>query len=146
MNRRNRTLLLGGVAAVALLVVLFALLRPSDKETAATATVTTPITTGATTMTAPTTTATTEADPITVELSGGRLVGEIRRATVRKGDLIRLRVTGAPGEEIHVHGYDETLELGPDGAGTLAFDARLQGVFEVELERAGVQIVELTVR
>jgi len=143
-------LLVGGIAAAVLLVVLFALLRPSDDETAATTTVSTPAaSTVAPTTTAPTggtTTGSVELIAITVEVAGGTPVGGIRRATVQKGMRVNLRVTGAPGEELHLHGYDETLELGADGAGTLAFEATLQGVFEVELERAGISIAELTVR
>lgn len=128
MNRRNRTLLAGGIAAVALLAVLFALLRPND------------------TAVSPPTTVTPAAAAIEVAVLDGRPIGGIRRVTVRKGETAELRVTGAPGETVHVHGYDRTLELGADGAGTIAFDATLQGVFEVELEGAGVQIAALTVR
>ena len=149
MNRRSRMLLVAGIAAAVLLVVLFALLRPSDDETAAATTVSTSATTVAPTTAAPrggTTTGSVELIAITVEVAGGTPVGGIRRATVQKGMRVTLRVTGAPGEELHLHGYDETLELGADGAGTLAFKATLQGVFEVELERAGISIAELTVR
>ena len=147
MSSRNRTL--GGIAAVALLVVLFVLLRPSDDKPAATTTA--PTTTEARTTTAPTTTApTTTATPETVGFEivvfDGKPVDGIQRISASKGEIVQIEVSRAAGEELHLHGYDKTLELGADGTGTLTFEATLQGVFVLELEHAGIQIAELTVR
>jgi non-ribosomal peptide synthetase component F len=48
-------------------------------------------------------------------------------------------------EEVHVHGYDVFADLAPGEPARLSFDASIEGVFEIELEHAHVQIAELTV-
>ena len=140
MNRRSRTLLLAGIAGMVLLVLLFAVLRPADETGPRTATTT------ATTTTAPPTIGSPELVGVAIHVAAGKPIDGIQRITVAKGDSVQVEVTGAPGEELHLHGYDKTLELGADGAGTLAFEATIQGRFELELERAGVAIADITVR
>ncbi len=140
MSGRSRTLLLAGIAGLVLLVLLFALLRPADETEPPTTTTTTAVTTAPPTSTLP------ETVGFAIELDGGRPAGGRQRLSVTKGDSVQVEVTGAPGEELHLHGYDKTLELGADGAGTLAFEATVQGRFELELERAGVAIADITVR
>ncbi len=133
MSRRARWLLVIVAAAVAFLVALFVLLQSSDPTV--TASTPTPVTT-----TGP------ETVGFEIVVFDGKPVDGIQRISVAKGDTVQIEVSRIPGDEIHLHGYDKTLELGADGTGTLTFEATLQGVFEVELERAGIQVAELTVR
>jgi hypothetical protein len=46
---------------------------------------------------------------------------------------------------VHVHGYDIAKEVAAGGTVVIAFKAKLPGRFEVELERSGVQLAELSV-
>lgn len=143
MSPRARLLVALAVAVAAFLTGLFVLLRSADPEP----TVLPPVATTTAPAPAPTPTTTgPETVGVAIAVAAGRPVDGIQRVTVSKGDLVRIEVSGAPGEEVHLHGYDKALELGADGAGTLAFEATLQGVFELELEHAGVQVGELTVR
>jgi hypothetical protein len=48
-------------------------------------------------------------------------------------------------EEAHLHGYDLSRDIGPGKVGRYCFKADIDGIFELELENAGVQIAELRV-
>ena len=74
----------------------------------------------------------------------GHLDGGARRESVRLGDTVTLRVTGNSNDEIHVHGYVLFVHL-VDGAGGLAFEASIPGVFEIELEGSHTLLVRMEV-
>ncbi len=48
-------------------------------------------------------------------------------------------------DEVHVHGYDMMKDVKAGGSVSFDFPARLEGVFEAELEGRKEQIVELRV-
>jgi len=48
-------------------------------------------------------------------------------------------------EEAHLHGYDLSRDIGQGKVGRYRFKADIDGIFELELENAGVQIAELRV-
>ncbi len=103
-------------------------------------------TTVVTTTTAPPVTTTTM-DPgalIEVEFSAGDIIGS-GRFEVPLGETVTIRVTSDVAEEIHVHGYDLTLELVAGTTGELTFVADIPGVFEVELERSHLPLFDLEV-
>ena len=74
----------------------------------------------------------------------GHLDGGARRESVQLGDTVTLRVTGNSDGEIHVHGYDLFVHL-VGGAGGLAFEASIPGVFEIELEGSHTLLVRMEV-
>ena len=74
----------------------------------------------------------------------GRLEGGARRESVAVGEMVTIRVSGNSDDEVHVHGYDLFIHL-VDGAGELAFEASIPGVFEVELEGPHTLLVRLEV-
>jgi hypothetical protein len=82
----------------------------------------------------------------TVRVVGGKPQGGLQTLTFRKGDRIRLRVVSDVADEIHVHGYDLKKDVPKGGSVEFSFPARIEGVFEIELENAGVQIANLEVR
>lgn len=108
---------------------------------------TTPPTTAPPT-TVPTTTATTIAPPsvtiIDLEVTDGRLEGGARREAAPLGEEVTVRVSGNSADHVHIHGYDLFLHLA-DGEGELTFAADIPGVFEIELEEAGIVLVQLEV-
>lgn len=69
-----------------------------------------------------------------------------KRATITRGRRVVLVVSGAAGEEVHLHGYDVRRRVGADGIARLAFRATIPGRFEVELEASHRQIADLTVQ
>jgi len=142
-----------GTVGIAALVILFIALRQGDEETPP------PVdTTGisSTTRSAPTTTAPTRTKPsapprpkvaqVRITLSDGQVAGGLKRASVRKSRNVTLIVTSDIADEVHLHGYDISRDVGPGRPARIAFRARLTGRFEIELEDRGLQIGELEVR
>ena len=114
-----------------------------------------PLTSDSTTTTAPdtgtstedttTTVAEAEGTVIEVKVVGGRPEGGVQRRAVKLGDTAVLRVSSDVADEVHVHGYDLTFDVGPGVAGEVTFEATIPGVFEVELHDAGREILKLEV-
>ena len=156
-------------ASLGLVVSLFVALRQDDGEPAATTapaatvetttaetetgSVETEVQTGpqveppATTQPPPVSThAEEERVTIRIAVAGGRPEGGIRRASVRKGREVVLRVTSDVADHVHLHGYDLFADVAPGAPAELRFVADVPGRFEVELEDRGVQIADLEVR
>ena len=138
------------VGALVVLVVAFVVLKPGDEEPASTTATPTPTPTPTpqetqTTRTAP------EAKPApefaTIVVRGAKPVGGVQEIDVKKGERVRLRVTSPDTtDHIHIHGYDLMKDLKPGRQARFAFTADADGIYEIELEDAGVPIAELTVK
>ena len=104
-------------------------------------------TTRTTSTTNTTTTATTTAGPVTIRvlIKGGKPVGGIQRATVKKGQEVAIVVHSDVADEVHVHGYDLHKDVEAGGTVRIVFPATITGVFEAELESRKLQIIEFTV-
>ncbi len=116
----------------------------SPKVTTPIATVTQETTTAADTTPAHTTTTTAKPATVTIVVENGAPKGGIERAKVKKGDRVVLVVRSDVTDEVHLHGYDRSAEIA-GGVAKIAFTASVPGRFEIELERLGVPIAELTV-
>jgi hypothetical protein len=127
-----------GLFALAALVLIaaFVLLRPADEGDDAGPHAPTPSATPA--QAEPASTPTPEPIPVLA-------AGEVTRIGVHKGDLVRFRVRTQHAEEVHVHGYDLLRGAEPGKPASFRFRARLEGIFEIELEQSGVQVGELRV-
>ncbi len=147
-ERRSIILVIGGLIIA---VGLFIALRPDDGGEP-----TNPTTRGATpapTTARSTTPTNTRTQPpvakrveVKITVRGGKPVGGIKRATVKKGARVLLVVGADVVDEVHLHGYDISRDVAPGAPVRLAFRARLVGVFEVELEQRKLPIAELEVR
>jgi len=82
---------------------------------------------------------------IQVRYAGGTITGG-GRVPVKLGTSVTLEVTSDVADEVHVHGYDLMQDVTPDGPATVTFDATIPGVFEVELEELGQQLLTLQVQ
>ena len=151
-------------ATLGLLLSLFLALRPDDEDetTATTPPPAATTTEAATTADAPATTAepppaTTEEPPATttaaagpavvrIAVVGGRPEGGIRRASVRRGREVIVRVSSDVADHIHLHGYDLIADVAPGAPAELTFVADVPGRFELELEDRGVPIADIQVR
>lgn len=87
-----------------------------------------------------------EEGAIVLGLLNGEVVSDRDRYEVAKGDTVVMLVDADIVEEVHVHGYDLHLPVGPDGTARLEFEATISGVFEVEFEESGMFLAELLVR
>ena len=73
-------------------------------------------------------------------------VGGILDSEYSTGQRIKIKVTSAIAGEVHFHGYNimKTVKK-PGGSVTFDVPAKLQGVFEMEMEAQHSQIAQITV-
>ena len=151
------TRLLAVFATVAVLVIAFVVLSPDDEDPepttpVATAPVPAPPPPPASTTTTPTSTA--PAPPaapkpkfVAIVVRNGRPVGGVKRIEVAKGERARFEVSSTnTADHVHVHGYDLMRDLPAGGRARFSFEANAEGIFEIELEDAGVEIAQLVVQ
>lgn len=81
-----------------------------------------------------------------IGVEGGEPVGGIQGLSVRTGETVRFAVRSDVADEVHVHGYDRSRPVARGRPARFQFPADLEGVFEVELEKRGVEIAELRVQ
>jgi FtsP/CotA-like multicopper oxidase with cupredoxin domain len=93
-----------------------------------------------------TTTAGFQGTLIEARVTGEHVDTAQRRVRIKRGDKVRIRVQSDHAEEVHVHGYDLSQEVAPGTAAVIDFTADAPGVFEVELEQAGLKLFELEVQ
>jgi predicted extracellular nuclease len=120
----------------------------SSQATGATTTAATTTTTISSSSTSgePTTTTEPATPAIEVRVAGGKVQGGVRREQVRRGDAVVLRVVADVADEVHLHGYDRSADVGPGKPAQISFTADIPGVFEVELEQRRQKLLELEVR
>ena len=138
-----------GLAAVAAVVVLFVVLAGGDDDSSDSGGTTTQIqpTTGATGVTGAGGDQAKPAEPEVerIVVVNGKPQGGVQKLSYKNGDRIQFIVESDVSDEVHVHGYDVAKDVPADGSVRFSFPARIEGVFEVELEGRKEQIAELRV-
>jgi hypothetical protein len=61
------------------------------------------------------------------------------------GQRVLIQVASDVADEVHLHGYDLKVEVASGSSAEIEFVADIPGVFEVELEEAGLLLFELAV-
>jgi heme/copper-type cytochrome/quinol oxidase subunit 2 len=147
VSRSSRILAL--VAAIVVIVIAFVVLSPGGDDEATPTTA--PAGSSAGTNTTLTGTAVQTA-PVqspnlaTIVVRAKKPVGGIKKIEVKKGSRVIIQVSSPDtSDEIHLHGYDLKRDLEAGGEVRFMFTASSDGIYEIELEGAGVQIGELTV-
>lgn len=137
-------------AGAAALVILFVVLNPGEDEEPSTqpsptATEPSPTPTESPTETPePTPTATGTLDAVEIEVEEGRVEGPARiRAS--QGDRVAIEVKADVTDQVHVHTYDLFFDVSPNRDAQVRFRADITGVFEIELEDAGMPLTMLEV-
>lgn len=80
-----------------------------------------------------------------VTVAGGKVRGP-KVVEVEVGEKVSIAVTSDVADHVHVHGYDELVDVAPDERAVLRFTADIPGVWEVELEDAHKLLFELKVQ
>lgn len=91
------------------------------------------------------TSTTAAARTVEVAVSGGAPRGGVQHVDVPLGEAVVIRVEADEADEVHVHGYDLSADVAPGSPATIELTADIPGQFEVELEQAGLLLLELTV-
>ena len=144
MTGRQRLTFLAIAAVIAVVaVVVLAAGGGGDEEEGGQQAAATPTATPAAEEAAPAATATPTATPrprppVLVQ-------GEPRTLRFTEGERIRFGVRADVADEVHVHGYDLMKDVAPGQTVTFSFPASITGIFEVELEDAGILLGNLRV-
>lgn len=146
MNRATRIALIVGSVVVA--AAAFVVFQPDDEEPSSSQTATEAAAPADSQTTSGETTAPAEPEPqvTTIRVSNGEPAGGVTKIKARKGETVSFVVTSDMPEEVHLHGYDISRDVGKGKPARFSFEAKLEGVFEVELENLGVPIASLEVR
>lgn len=80
-----------------------------------------------------------------IEVKDGSPVGGVENVEVEKGDDVELVVVSDVEDEVHVHGYDEYIDVSPGKPARVDFTADLEGIFEIELHGSHAEIARLEV-
>lgn len=83
---------------------------------------------------------------VTLVVQGGRVTGDTGRVQVSLGSTVDLQVNADVAQQVHVHGYDLTVDTIPNETVDKQFVATLAGFFEVELEPSKTPLTRLQVR
>jgi hypothetical protein len=83
---------------------------------------------------------------VRIVVRAGEVVGGLVRATLEQGEKVAIVVGSDVADEVHLHGYDKSVDVTPGKQARLVFVASIPGRFEVELEDRGLQIADLEVR
>jgi hypothetical protein len=136
------------LAAVAAAVVLFVVLAGGDDDNSGNSDTTATTPTQATIGTAEQKPAQPKPAQPAVErivVAGGKPRGGVKRLSFKSGDRVQFMVTSDVTDEVHVHGYDVSKDVPAGGSVRFSFPARIEGVFEIELEDRHEQIAELRI-
>jgi len=76
----------------------------------------------------------------------GMPAGGVARLEYERGERVRFTVQSDVADEVHVHGFDIRKDVPANGSVSFGFPADIEGVFEIELEGARIEIAELRVR
>jgi hypothetical protein len=147
MGSRRLVLITAGVAV---LIGLFVLLRPDgDPSPTGTTSPSPEITSTAIpdvtpTGESPVPTSTPGQDAVEIEVEEGRVEGP-DRITAALGDRVVFEVESDVADHVHVHTYDVLRDIPAGRKVTVSFEATIPGVFEIELEDAGLLLTRLEV-
>jgi len=87
-----------------------------------------------------------QAKRFALTLRGGELVSGPRRIEVSKGDRVVITVTSDRPAKLHLHGYDIERDVAPGRPARFAFEAAIEGSFEIESHTTGEHIARVEVR
>jgi hypothetical protein len=80
-----------------------------------------------------------------VMVEDGERVGGEGRVGAKKGDRVRIEIAVDAPQEFHLHGYELSKNATPDKPAVFQFQAKLEGVFELESHLSEAVIVNVVV-
>ena len=83
---------------------------------------------------------------VRITVRDGEVTTADPRVKVEQGSVVQLRVDSDVADEVHLHGYDKSVDVEPGHIARLTFTASAPGVFEVELESRELRLVQLQVQ
>jgi hypothetical protein len=81
-----------------------------------------------------------------IEVKNAKPVGGVQKLVVKKNGQVTFTVKSDTADEIHVHGYNFMKDVPKGGSVSFDFPAKIDGEFDIELEKRGEQIASLQVK
>jgi hypothetical protein len=81
-----------------------------------------------------------------VQIIKGEVAGGVQRVRAELGEVVAFAVASDAAEILHLHGYDLVATIEPGISAVLVFEASIPGLFEIELENAGLLISKVEIR
>jgi hypothetical protein len=75
----------------------------------------------------------------------GEPVGGPLELKVRSGERIRFEVKADEPDELHLHGYDQYIDVGPGKPTKVDIKATIEGIFELESHHTGALLAKISV-
>lgn len=144
MTRSQRLIPLA-LAAIVVVVALVVIPGNSDDDGPRATTTTTPPARTAT-ASAPARPAPPAARVERIRLRNGRPLGGVRTLAYDSGEVVRLAISSNVDDDIHVHGYDQTVRIPAGKTRRLRFKADAEGIFEIESHNTHQAVARLEVR
>jgi hypothetical protein len=73
------------------------------------------------------------------------VAGKVAKINVDQGDTVHVRAKSTTADELHIHGYDYSVDLPAGKTVSYKFKADIGGSFEMEFESKGLQVAALKV-
>jgi len=144
--KSGRSKLALGAALIVAVIALFLILKPGDSDDGSPPAPVVSSSTGSTGVNGQDKVEKPKPPPVpTVIFRDGEPEDGVLKIDVKEGDQIRFNVKSDVPEEVHVHGYDISQDVAAGGTAKLDFKAEITGIFEAEMERSGIPIVELQI-
>lgn len=83
---------------------------------------------------------------ITADVTGGKVTPPRKTYDVKLNTVVRLVVTADVVDEVHLHTYDRRAPTKPGCPAVLDFEAGIPATVEVELEDAGLHLLQVRAR
>lgn len=80
-----------------------------------------------------------------IQVADGKPMDRVADLRFEQDEQVRFVVDSDLADQVHVHGYDISARVGPGRPAEFSFPATIAGVFEIELEKSGTPVAELTV-
>ena len=83
---------------------------------------------------------------VELALRDNKRVGGFRRLVVKRDDRVRVRVSADVDDIVRVDGYNLSQTVSPSSRAAFDFPAKLNGIFEIGLQKRGIPLAYLIVR
>src|SRR6185437_6549391 len=80
-----------------------------------------------------------------IEIKEGRVVSGAALLRAHEGDEITIRIASDRRDEVHLHGYDLQVPMGPGDPAIVAFTASRTGRFGLEAHRSHLELATLEI-
>jgi len=82
---------------------------------------------------------------INVTVANGKVNPSGATIKAKAGQTVLVTAVSDAADELHIHGYDEELELSPGKPASVTFTANMKGTFEIETHESGKLVAKLVV-